>query len=59
MHKIQIIRMPTIAKSKSNISNEARIAFVAYCIDTLNEITYSYYAVTELESAESYLSLLI
>jgi protoheme ferro-lyase len=59
MHKIQIIRMPTVAKSKSNISNEARIAFVAYCIDTLNEITYSYYPVTELESAESYLSLSI
>jgi hypothetical protein len=59
MHKIQIILMSMVAKSKSNISNEARIAFVAYCIDTLNEITYSYYAVTELESAESYLSLLI
>jgi hypothetical protein len=59
MHKIQIIRMPMVAKSKSNISNKARIAFVAYCIDTPNEITNPYYVVTELESAESYLSLLI
>ncbi len=47
--------MAVVANSKSNISlsNEARIAFVAYGVDTLNETANPYYVVTELVSAMS------
>ena len=38
----------------TSLSNEARIAFVAYGVDTLNETANPYYVVTELVSAEEY-----